>query len=121
MLKASANTNIIRKQDETSVIAYVALNSAGRRLAYDYLEENWQGLVERHGSTSFTLPSLIESITSRLSSNYHLQRIQDFIKKTPNLGVTEDAFEQAIENININIRWLITNLKPIVDWLDENY
>lgn len=120
MLKASADNNIIRKQDETSVISYVSSNPSGRKLAYNYMEANWKGLTERHGSTSFTLPSLIDTLTRRLSSAEDLKQVQDFMKNNSDLGVSYDSFVQAIENININIKWLDSNLKSIDTWLKDN-
>ncbi|CAF0711353.1 unnamed protein product [Brachionus calyciflorus] len=120
LLKQSSDPNVIRLQDSTSLISYVAFNTYGRRLTYDYLEENWNELVQKFGSVSFTLPSLVESITRSLNSNYYLNRINEFVKRNPELGVAAEAFEQAIENIKINIRWKVKNLESIHQWLKSN-
>ena len=76
-------------------------------------------LFQRYGSVSFTLPSLVDSTTSRLYTLNDLNRVRNFISRTQNLGVATEAFQQALENINNNIRWYEKNLKPILNWLEE--
>ncbi|CAF0920546.1 unnamed protein product [Brachionus calyciflorus] len=120
LLKKSRDLNVIRLQDSTSIISYVASNSFGKRLAFDYLVENWNELVERYGAFSFTLPTLIDSIIKTLNSNYYLKRLDDFIERAQDLGVAADAFKQAIEKINTNIRWKEKNLDSIHNWLKDN-
>lgn len=118
-MNAASNTNIIRSQDETSVIAYVALNPFGRKLAFDYLEDNWDQLFERHGDVSFTLASLVDSITKYLNTNSYLLRLINFVERNSDLGVAQKAFEQAIENVQFNTRWTNKNLEPIKQWLNS--
>ena len=74
-----------------------------------------------YGGVAFTLADLVESVTSDLNTVYQLNRVQDFIKKHPNLGVATDAFKQATENIRTNIRWIETNKLKIHDWLVSNF
>ena len=57
-------------------------------------------------------------VTQRLNTKYQLKRVQDFIDRTPELGVAKEAFAQALENINTNIRWRETNLEPVTQWLN---
>ena len=47
MLKNSMDENIIRKQDETTIVADVASNPIGRTLAYDYLDQYWDYYLDR--------------------------------------------------------------------------
>jgi hypothetical protein len=46
-LYKTSDTSVVRNQDETSLIASIAGNSIGSRLAYDYVEENWDSLYEK--------------------------------------------------------------------------
>jgi hypothetical protein len=74
----------------------------------------------RYGSVSFTLPNLVTSIISRLSSRNDLKRVETFIaSNVNNLGVATEAFQKAIENINANIRWTEKNVENIKEWLAQ--
>ena len=54
-------------------------------------------------------------------TKYELALVESFIQtQNGNLGIAEGAFRQAIENININIRWIKRNKEPISMWLDEH-
>lgn len=92
----------------------------GRKLAFDHLEDNWNELFDRHGDVSFTLPSLVDSITKYLNTNSYLQRLLNFVERNSNLGVATKAFEQAIENVQFNSRWTSKNLETINEWLNSN-
>jgi hypothetical protein len=41
LLEKSDDQTVVKRQDETAFIAYIAANEIGRRLVFDYLEENW--------------------------------------------------------------------------------
>jgi len=56
LLYKTADTTIVRSQDEISLIQSAmriirmrASNPVGTRLAFDYLEENWDTFVKRFG------------------------------------------------------------------------
>ena len=68
---------------------------------------------------SFTLPNLVTSCTSRLNKPTDLVRVKNFIAQTPNLGPASEAFKNAIETIETNIRWTDINLSAINKWLTE--
>ena len=58
-------------------------------------------------------------MTQRLSTKLELQRVNDFIARNKNnLGLASDAFSQALENINTNIRWIEKNLQSVHEWLN---
>ena len=77
--------------------------------------------ILRFGRVAFTLSRLVESVTSNLNTKYQLNRVEDFIKRTPNLGIASDAFKQSLENIKTNIRWIETNKNNINTWLLNNF
>jgi hypothetical protein len=68
---------------------------------------------------AFTLPSLIESITKRLNTNYDLKRVNSFLESEKYLGSAADAFKQAIETISTNIRWMNKYSISIQNWLSN--
>ncbi len=48
LLKKTSDQNVIRNQDETNMIANIAQNKIGKRLAWDYIVENWDDLYKRY-------------------------------------------------------------------------
>lgn len=116
-LQQSGNEQVIKKQDQTTVIAAVSSNQAGKILAWDYFVENWDMLVERFGGVSFTLGSLVDRLLSRFNTKYELTKVMDFTTKYPDQGVASASFSQGLENINTNIRWMETNAQTITEWL----
>ena len=73
-----------------------------------------------YGSVSFTLSRLIERVLNNFNNRYELKLVEDFISQHPYLGISEGAFKQSVETININIRWINKNLNLIGNWLEHN-
>ena len=74
----------------------------------------------RYGDVSFTLPTLIGNVFNKLNTPFELKKLEDFMKRHPNLAVAKNSFYQALENINTNIRWMSQYFENIEAWLDEN-
>ena len=45
--------NIVRKQDETTIVGDVATNPVGRKLAFDHLDQNWDYYFDRQNNFIF--------------------------------------------------------------------
>lgn len=84
---------------------------------YDYCWLFFSNVFLSRFTTSTNLPNLVLSITNSISTLEGLQEVENFIKTTPNLGNAADAFNQAVENINLNIRWRSRNFPLIDAWL----
>ena len=48
ILEKSSDPTVIRSQDEATIINDVAFNANGRKLAFDYLENNWDTLFKKY-------------------------------------------------------------------------
>ncbi|CAG5124609.1 unnamed protein product [Candidula unifasciata] len=112
----------IRKQDALSVISSVARNNLGRRLAWDFFRGRYDVLKEQFG-TSFAWRNVISAITESFNTEFHLKEVTAFKEsQSGNLGSGERAFEQGIEKVHSNIRWMNLNIPIITQWLrDQNY
>lgn len=49
---------------------------------------------------------------------YYFQ-VRSFKESVPNLGSGARAFQQSIEKINFNIKWMAKNYKIVQDWLKK--
>lgn len=115
----SSDSLSVRTQDELTVISSVASNPIGRRLVYDYLEEKWKSLLDRHPSTN-NMAHLVQNVVKSFNTNYELDRINQFLSQNPDSGAIRDGLKQSIENIKTNIRWIEKNSQNLADWLYEN-
>ena len=120
MLLKTNDTRVVRTQDETSIIINIASNRIAKMLVFDYIAENWNHFFERYGSVSFTLNRLVEKILENFNTVHELNLVKDFVSQhKSHLGLAEGAFKEAIEKIQINIRWMNTNFATLSDWLAD--
>ncbi|TRY88000.1 hypothetical protein DNTS_007026 [Danionella cerebrum] len=111
--------SMIRKQDASSVIVYIASNTDGQSLAWDFVRKNWPYMFTEYGVGSFNFASLISGITKTFSTEEELQQLQEFKRENSQVGFGSGtvALEQAIEKTKANIKWVSENQKEIADWL----
>jgi peptide subunit release factor 1 (eRF1) len=74
----------------------------------------------RYGQVSFTLPNLVNGVTSRLNTKFALSKLESFLEKNKELGVAAMAFNEAKENIIRNVRWMDVQQKRVLEWLRTN-
>lgn len=94
----------VRSQDSAHVIASVALNKHGRRLAWDFFKENWRELMNRYPS-GFLLARLVKHTTENFASEEDAGEIEAFFIDHPSPG-TERTVQQSCESIRLNAAWL---------------
>ncbi|XP_012673803.1 alanyl (membrane) aminopeptidase b [Clupea harengus] len=120
-LEYTLNANLIRKQDATSTIVYIASNVVGQPLAWDFMRANWAYIFNSYGGGSFSFSNLINGVTKRFSTEFDLKQLQQF--KVDNAGVGFGsgtlAVEQSIERTQANIKWLKDNRDNVQNWLKE--
>ncbi|XP_039261142.2 aminopeptidase N-like [Styela clava] len=111
---------VIRTQDTfRSCMNYIGGEDYGRDLAWGFLVENWDALVNVHGGSS-RFSRLIDSISNRLSTEYDLQLLENFRDGKNNLGSASQSIDKAIERTKLNIAWRAINEEKITAWLATN-
>ncbi|TKS74008.1 Aminopeptidase N [Collichthys lucidus] len=120
-LSYTLNSTLIRKQDATSVITYVASNRVGQNLAWDFVREEWEYMFTQYGVGSFNFASLISGVTQRFSTPAELEQLERFVDehKTAGFGTATLAVQQAVEKTKANINWLQENKQQILDWFNS--
>lgn len=110
----------IRKQDGRSVISRVALNHIGRDLAFDFVRDQWDRVVDYYGSSAFAMPGLVKNVLSQRNTEFSLKEIERFYKENKaTLTSAQREVKQAIEKTRGNINWMKRNLEVIEDWLKK--
>ncbi|XP_014220654.1 aminopeptidase N [Trichogramma pretiosum] len=118
---AMSNSTGIRKQDVTRVFTSVSNNIIGQPLAFNYFRNKWDQLKYYFGNSLLTLNNIVKSSTKRISTKYELKDLLDFANEhKEDLRSATRAVEQAIENGEVNIRWLERNHANIQEWLKNN-
>ncbi|XP_060075201.1 aminopeptidase N-like [Ylistrum balloti] len=113
----SISPDKIRKQDATSVIVYIANNPIGRALAWDFVREHWNFLMNDFGGGLFSFSGLISGLSSKFNTDFDIQQLNDFLEKNPDMGSGTRAFKQAIEKTTSNVRWMNENYGKVETWL----
>uniref|UniRef100_A0A8C2C5B9 Aminopeptidase n=1 Tax=Cyprinus carpio TaxID=7962 RepID=A0A8C2C5B9_CYPCA len=115
-LEYSIDPNLIRKQDITYAIVYIADNVIGQPLVWDFFRANWD-----FEDGPFFFGGLIKGITKKFSTEFELQQLQRFQEDfaASNFSFGMQAIEQAIEQTKANIKWISENKAQVMNWLIE--
>merc|ERR1712045_520279 len=108
----------IRKADGRSVISRVAINKNGRDLAFDFIRDKWDRVVDYYGSTSFAMAGLMKNVLSRRNTRFSLNEIKRFAgENEETLSSAQREVKQAIETTEANVKWMEKNYETIAAWL----
>ncbi|XP_022788315.1 puromycin-sensitive aminopeptidase-like [Stylophora pistillata] len=111
-------SSAVRSQDTVFVIAGVTGSLAGRKLAWQFVQDNWDELYTRYAG-GLLFSRLIKMTTDSFATEKSLKEIQDFFDENsvPN---AERTVQQSLENIRLNITWLSRDADSVRAWLQDN-
>uniref|UniRef100_W5LQ28 Aminopeptidase n=1 Tax=Astyanax mexicanus TaxID=7994 RepID=W5LQ28_ASTMX len=120
-LDYSLDPDMIRKQDATYVIVYIAGNVIGQPLAWDFIRAKWNYILNDYGG-SLSFSRLILGVTKRFSTEFELEQLQQFKEENvaAGFGSAAQAVDQAIETTKANMKWVSENKQLVMQWLTEN-
>lgn len=97
----------IRKQDGGRAFVAVANNNVGFEIAFEFLMTNIKEISEYYGDGFSTLSKMVDSVTTYMNKDYHLEQFNQFIKKAQDYGLksAEGSIQLALENVKHNIVW----------------
>nr|XP_014340352.1 PREDICTED: endoplasmic reticulum aminopeptidase 1-like [Latimeria chalumnae] len=120
LLKAALRNRQIKSQDLLIIIWQVSSSPRGSELAWKFMKQHWSKLVKEYSLGSSYLSQIVLTITSRFDSKRKYNKVRKFFqaqKETADLTFVK----QALENIQVNIRWLKKNKEEIQRWMQERY
>ncbi|KAF7687342.1 leucyl-cystinyl aminopeptidase [Silurus meridionalis] len=117
VLKAGLDGSLIQTPELPLVINRVSRHFAGYLYAWDFVKENWDQLTQKFPIGSFSLQSIIMSVTSQFSTKSHLEEVQSFFSSLKERGSQMRIVQEAIENIQLNMFWIENNLDILRKWL----
>ncbi|XP_073693463.1 aminopeptidase N-like [Garra rufa] len=120
-LEYTIDPNMIRKQDVTYAIVYIAGNVIGQSLVWDFFRANWEHITKDFDDGSFFLGRLIQGITKKFYTKFELQQLQQFKEEiaASSFSFGTQAIEQAIEQTKANSKWMSENKAQVMNWLIE--
>ena len=96
----------ITKEEHIRLVDYVSYNANGRRLAFDFINENWEKLIKKYESDPQMIYYLVSNVFGKFNSNLELKYLRAFGVQHQDLSVAKNAYEQALEKVEINISWM---------------
>ncbi|KAF7646922.1 hypothetical protein LDENG_00180550 [Lucifuga dentata] len=117
-LEYTLDPDMIRKQDATSTIVYIAGNVVGQALAWDFVRARWSYIFTQYGGGSFSFSNLINGVTKRFSTEFELQQLKQFKEDNAEVGFGSGtlAVDQSIERTIANMKWIADNKQNVLDW-----
>ncbi|XP_077203790.1 leucyl-cystinyl aminopeptidase [Paroedura picta] len=100
----------IRSQDLSHIIRTVSQTLPGHLVAWDFVKENWDQLIRKFHSGSFTIQNIVTSTTHQFSTEEHLREVKAFFESKSEETAQLRCVQEAIETIQLNIHWMNINL-----------
>ncbi|CAD7684696.1 unnamed protein product [Nyctereutes procyonoides] len=107
--------NLIKTQDVFTVIRYISYNSYGKTMAWNWIQLNWEYLVNRYTINDRNLGRIV-TIAEPFNTELQLWQMESFFKRYPDAGAGEKPREQVLETVKNNIEWLRQNRNTIRQW-----
>ena len=94
----------VRAQDTVFGIISITSTYKGRLLAWKFLRENWDVLLDRY-HRGYLLARLVKEVTENFSTDEKAEEIEQFFANRPKPGV-ERTVKQCVESVKLNAAWL---------------
>uniref|UniRef100_A0A8D2ARM6 Aminopeptidase n=1 Tax=Sciurus vulgaris TaxID=55149 RepID=A0A8D2ARM6_SCIVU len=119
LLDQSFKGDIIKTQDFPHILILIARNPVGYPLAWQFLRENWNKLVQKFELGSASIAHMVIGTTSQFSTRTRLEEVKGFFSSLKENGSQLRCVQQTIETIEENIRWMDKNFDKIRVWLQN--
>uniref|UniRef100_A0A1A8S412 Leucyl/cystinyl aminopeptidase n=1 Tax=Nothobranchius rachovii TaxID=451742 RepID=A0A1A8S412_9TELE len=107
----------IQTQELPLIISTVCRSFAGHLFAWDFIQVNWDRLIEKFPVGSYAIGRVITSTTSQFSTQTRLNQVQTFFSGLNERGSQMRSVQEALETIRLNQRWMDKNLPALRKWL----
>lgn len=116
-LELSKRDDIVRPQDCMYVFRTVGANSSGRRMCWEFVQENWKFFYDRYYRGSISLLSRVVSFsTQEFSKISDAEAVEQFFSDKDVTSI-DRTVQQSLEKIRSNSAWLSGNKDSVAQWL----
>ncbi|KAM6148825.1 endoplasmic reticulum aminopeptidase 1 isoform 2-T2 [Erethizon dorsatum] len=119
LLDQSFKGDIIKTQEFPHILTLIGRNPVGYPLAWQFLRENWNKLVQKFELGSSAIAQMVMGTTNQFSTRTQLAEVKGFFHSLEENGSQLRCVQQTIETIEENIRWMDKNFDKIRMWLQH--
>lgn len=119
LLDQSFKGDTIKTQEFPHILILIGRNPVGYPLAWKFLRENWNKLVQKFDLGSPTIAYMVMGTTDQFSSRARLEEVKGFFSSLKENGSQLRCVQQTIEAIEENIQWMERNFEKIRLWLQK--
>ncbi|XP_072514582.1 endoplasmic reticulum aminopeptidase 1 [Salminus brasiliensis] len=121
LMEKGLEGEIVKTHELPSLVISVSKNPKAYKLAWDFLRSNWQKLVKKFDLGSSSISRMVVGVTNQYSTREKLEEVLSFFSSLEqNMGAGLRSVQQALENIEENIRWMDRNVPLLKDWLNSH-
>lgn len=119
LLDESFKGDKIKIQEFPHILRAVGRNPVGYPLAWQFLRENWDKLIQKFELGSSSLTNMVIGTTNQFSTRARLEEVKGFFSSLKENSSQLRCVQQTIETIEENIRWMDKNFDKIRVWLQS--
>ncbi|XP_036624075.1 endoplasmic reticulum aminopeptidase 1 [Trichosurus vulpecula] len=119
LLEQSFQGDIIKTQQFPGILHCVGRNPKGHLLAWQFLKENWNRIIQKFELGSSSLAHMVTGTTNQYSTRERLEEVKEFFSSLKENGSQLRCIQQTLETIEENIRWMNQNYEKIKVWLQK--
>ncbi|XP_020864713.2 endoplasmic reticulum aminopeptidase 1 [Phascolarctos cinereus] len=120
LLEQSFQGDIIKTQEFPSILGLVGRNPKGYLLAWQFLKENWNRIIQKFELGSNSLTDMVIGTTNQYSTRERLEEVKEFFSSLKENGSQLRCIQQTLETIEENIHWMNQNYENIRVWLQKS-
>ncbi|KAM6289417.1 LOW QUALITY PROTEIN: leucyl-cystinyl aminopeptidase-like [Aegotheles albertisi] len=113
LMQNSLEGEVIRAQELPHIIATISQSLPGYLLAWDFVKENWEKLIQKCHLGSYTIQNIISWSTSQFATKAHLLEVKSFFESKSEESSQLCCVKEAIDTIQLNILWVERNLAKL--------
>lgn len=116
-LQLSKRDDLVRPQDCMYIFRTVGANAVGRRLCWEFVQENWKFFYDRYYRGSISLLSRVVSFsTQEFTQATDAESVEKFFADKDVTSI-DRTVQQSLEKIRSNSAWLAVNKENVAQWL----
>ncbi|KAM7147926.1 endoplasmic reticulum aminopeptidase 1 [Molossus nigricans] len=121
LLEQSFKGEGIKTQEFPGILTSIGRNPVGYPLAWQFLRENWNKLIQKFALGSSSIAYMVVGTTNQFSTRARLEEVKGFFSSLKENGSQLRCVQQTIETIEENIRWMDKNFDRIRVWLQNEH
>ena len=109
----------VKMQDIYMPIGGLGTTSEGIERRYEWLEKNWDELVEKLPPSMTMLSSVVSICAAGFTRSDQLAKVEAFFENKDKKGF-DRSLQQSLDSIRAKANWLERDCEDVVSWLKEN-